>query len=231
MGLGDRLKSLFIIEEGTPAAKSKKGKQATKKATAPKTSSPSSTTTPSAKVKSTDAESGQVTAKFMEILLAAMDKKNLDGFDYLEYKQSLKSLKSMPMDEATRYKSAFAMAKTMGATPDLLIKTAGHYINVLKEEEKKFGQALVAQRAKQVGGRETQIKNIEAGIQKKAEHIKKLTAEIEQDQKKLTTMKNEISGAVLKVETTKNNFVASFNSLVAIIQKDIDNMKQYLNNQ
>jgi len=44
----------------------------------------------------------------------------------------------------------------------------------------------------------------------------------------LTTIKSEISGAVVKVETTQNNFIASFNSLVAQIQKDIDSMKQYL---
>ena len=229
MGLGDRLKSLFVIEEGTSSNKAKKSKKTTKKETSPKATSTKAAPTKSDKAPATTADPGQVTAKFMEILLAAMDKKNLDGFDYLEYKQSLKSLENMPMDEPTRYKSAFAMAKTMGATPDMLVKTAGHYINVLKNEEKKFGQALVAQRAKQVGGREKQIKNLETGIQKKAEMIKKLTEEIEQDQKSLAAMKSEISGAVLKVETTKNNFIASFNALVATIQKDIDNMKQYLN--
>lgn len=228
MGLGDRLKSLFITEDGTPTDKKKKTtkKAASKSKTASKASqsnsNTSTTNTPST------AEPGKVTSKFVEILLTAMDKKNLDGFDYLEFKESLKSLEKMPMDEGTRYQSAFAMAKTMGATSEHLIKTASHYINVLQHEEKKFGQALVAQRSKQIGGREKQIKQLEAGIQQKAEHIKKLTAEIEQDQKTLQKIKSEISGAVVKVETTKNNFVASFNTLVAQIQKDIDNMKQYL---
>lgn len=226
MGLGDRMKSWFIIEDENASKETKKSKTTAKKGA--KSATKSTPTKASSPKSPTTAETGKVTTKFMEILLAAMDKKNLDGFDYLEFKQSLKSLEKMPMDEETRYKSAFAMAKTMGATPAHLVQTADHYIKVLKQEEQKFGQALVAQRAKQVGGRETQIKQMEASIKQKAEHIKKLTAEIERDQKTLEKVKGEISGAVVKVENTKNNFIASFNSLVAQIQKDIDNMKTYL---
>jgi len=226
MSLGDRLKSWFVVEDGS--SPKKKPKESTEKSTAKKSPPPSEKQPTTTATANASVEPGKVTTKFMEILLAAMDKNNLDGFDYLEFKQSLKSLEKMPMDEATRYKSAFAMAKTMGATPEQLIKTAGHYVSILQQEEKKFGQALTAQRSKQIGGRESHIKKMEAGIQQKAEHIKKLTQEIEADQKKLAQVKSEISGAVVKVETTKNNFIASFNSLVAQIQQDIDNMKQYL---
>ena len=184
MSFGDRLKSWFVVEDGSsPKKKTKKTaeKSTSKKTTDKKKTAPTAT--------NTSVEPGKVTTKFMEILLAAMDKNNLDGFDYLEFKQSLKSLEKMPMDEATRYQSAFAMAKTMGATPEQLVKTAGHYIAILQQEEKKFGQAVAAQRSRQIGGRENQIKQMEAGIKQKAEHIKKLTQEIEADQKKLATLK------------------------------------------
>lgn len=225
MSLGDRLKSWFVIEEDTPnkSGKTKETKSTTKKASTGKT-----TTTPSAPNTESKGAVGQVTDKFMSILLAAMDKNNLEGFDYLEFKQALKNLEKMPMDEKTRYQSAFAMAKTMNVTPEHLVKTAGHYVAILQQEEQKFGQALTAQRSKQIGGRETQMADLEKGIKAKAEQIKRLTEEIEADQKTLATIKQEISGAVVKVETTKNNFIASFNSLVAHIQKDIDNMTKYL---
>ena len=223
MGLGDRLKSWFVIDEGTPkkADKAKKTKSTPEKKAAASKNTPSNTST-------AEGATGQVTDKFMSILLAAMDKNNLDGFDYLEFKQALKNLENMPMDEKTRYQSAFAMAKTMNVTPEHLVKTAGHYVAILQQEEQKFGQALTAQRSKQIGGREQQMADLEKGIKAKAEQIKRLTEEIEADQKTLATMKEEISGAVVKVETTKNNFIASFNSLVAHIQKDIDNMTKYL---
>ena len=75
-----------------------------------------------------------------------MEKANIEGFDYLEYKQSLKSLAKMPMDERTRFQSAYAMAQTMGASVGHLIKTAQHYIDILAAEEKKFETALANQK-------------------------------------------------------------------------------------
>ena len=234
MGFGDRLKSWFVVDDGGTPSNKKTAKKTTptktnKKAASKETtqSSSSQSTAPSTDSTST-VGAGQVTDKFMSILLGAMDKNNLEGFDYLEFKESLNSLAKMPMDEQTRYQSAFAMAQTMDATSEKLIKTAAHYINILEKEEKKFGQALAAQRTKQIGGRESHIKKMEEGIQQKAAQIKRLTEEIEADQKKLKVVKEEISGAVIKVETTKNNFVASFNSLVRQIQNDIDNIQKYL---
>ena len=229
MGFADKLKSLFIVEEAG-SAKKKSAKPATKK-TGDKKDTPKSNTsakTSTSAAVSSEPEEGKPTAKFMEIMFGAMEKHNLDGFDYLEFKQSLKSLEKMPMDEQTRFQSAFAMAKTMGATPQKLIDAAAHYLKVLLHEEKKFEQALENQRARQIGGREKQIKDLEVGIQQKAQHIKKLTQEIEQSQKQLSGIKSEISGAVSKVETTKNNFIASYNVVVSQIQSDVENMKKYL---
>ncbi|MEM6697744.1 MAG: hypothetical protein AAF599_05070, partial [Bacteroidota bacterium] len=167
-------------------------------------------------------------SKFTEVLLGSMEKADLEGFDYLEYKKSLQSLAKMPMDEATRYKSAYAMAQTMGVSPDKLVQTAQHYIDALSKEEQKFEQALQSQKEKQVGSKLQQYKQLEQLISKKAEQIKLLTQEIEQHQKQMDATKKEVSNASVKIETTKNNFIASYNMLVAKIQEDIDKMKQYL---
>jgi len=229
MGFADKLKSLFIVEE-KGSTKKTSAKSTAKKTTAKKTT-PKSAPAPTKEVTptvSSEPQKGKPTTKFMEIMFGAMEKHNLDGFDYLEFKESLKSLEKMPMDEQTRFQSAFAMAKTMGATPQKLIDAAAHYLKVLLHEEKKFEQALDNQRKRQIGGREKQIKDLEVGIQQKAKHIKKLTQEIEQSQKQLAGIKNEISGAVSKVETTKNNFIASYQVVVSQIQSDVEKMKKYL---
>ena len=228
MGFVDKMKSLFIIEDepsGKKKAKAPAKKKVEKTAPTPKATS---TTTSNAEAVPATAGKGKATAKFIEIMFGAMEKHNLDGFDYIEYKESLKSLEKMPMDEQTRFQSAFAMAKTMGATPQKLIDAAAHYLKVLEHEEKKFEQALENQRSRQIGGREKQIKDLEVGIQQKAKHIKKLTEEIEQAQQQLGGIKKEISGAVSKVETTKNNFIASYNVVVAQIKGDVEKMKKYL---
>lgn len=217
------LKSLFI-EEVEESGKKKPAPKAAK-GNAP------ATNTPPAKAKIPETKSGdpgQVTRKFMEILLKAMEANNLDGFDYLEYKQSLKSLEKMPMDEQTRFQSAFAMAQTMGATPAKLIQTAEHYISVLQNEEKKFEDALTHQRSKQIGSKQQQINKLEENIKLKAEKIKKLTQEIEADQKKAEALKTEIKDASQKVDSTKNNFIASYNALIEKISSDIEKMSKFL---
>ena len=41
------------------------------------------------------------------MIIGALEKSNLQGFDYLEFRQSVDGLAKLSMDEATRYQSAF----------------------------------------------------------------------------------------------------------------------------
>lgn len=214
------LKSLFVVEE-------EDGKK-TSKTTEEKPAASASVKDSPAKAESKDGAPGKVTKKFMEVLLKAMDAQNIEGFDYLEFKQSLSSLKKMPMDERTRFQSAFAMAQTMGATPEKLVQTAQHYINVLKTEEDKFEQAVAAQKEKQIASKLDQVKKVEEQVMAKAEKIKILTQEIEAHRKMVESLKKEVGEASEKVESTKNDFIASYNSLVGQIHADVENMKKYL---
>lgn len=70
--------------------------------------------------------------KFVELLLKAIESNNIEGFDYLEYKNSLRSIENVIPDEGVRFKSAFEMAKTMGMTKAKLVESANHYLGVLK---------------------------------------------------------------------------------------------------
>lgn len=171
---------------------------------------------------------GTVNEKFMQALFGAMEAANLDGLDYFEFKQSLQNLANMPMDEATRYKSAFAMASTMGATPNKLVNSALHYLEILKTENTKFLQAAENQRVAQVGNKQGQVENLEAVMQQKAEQIKKLTDEIAQHRQDVTKLKEDIAQSTVKVEQTQKDFGATYQSLVGQIEQDVTNMKNYL---
>ena len=110
MSMWKNIRSLFIIEEGTEPQEEK---------TPPK--APSRQEPAPAAGQVPESARGKVTEQFTEVLLRAMSENNIEGFDYLEYKKSLSSLRKMPMDEPTRYQSAFAMAQTMGAQPQRLM--------------------------------------------------------------------------------------------------------------
>ena len=223
--LWKNIKSVFVVEDETLIQNDQKGQSAetvaSKSATVPQNNSPIIE-------QSTSGEPGKVTTKFIDILLGAMEKSNLDGFDYLEYKQSLSSLAKMPMDEKTKFQSAYAMAQTMGATPQKLMDSATHYINVLKQEEHKFEQAIANQIDGKIGSKKGQIQQLEAVIKEKVAQIEQLTKEINQHQQAMDGLSNEISEETVKVESTKNDFIASYNQLVAQIHTDIEKMKNYL---
>jgi len=224
MAMFKKFKSLFVEE-----IEETKESGIAKKESAPQAKSTPTKQRTTAPANAEEARAGQVTDKFMKILFAAMDKANLDGFDYLEFKNSLRSLKKMQqMDEATRFQSAFAMAQTMGATPQNLTQTAQHYLNILEKEEKKFEQALDVNMQKQIGAKQQEMKALAAQINEKERLIKEMMAEIEASKKKHEKLTNAIKKSSSKIENTKSDFIASYEAIRAQIVRDMDNIKKYL---
>jgi len=236
MSMFKKLKGLFVVEDGTASPEPPKAveskpqepqsapKQSTKKS-APKTPQNS---IPSAKPEINVASSGKPDAKFVDVLLKAIEANNEEGFDYLEYKQALQNLNAMDMDTQTKYQSALAMAKTMGVSSSKLIASAKRYVKVLKVEEGKFNQALIAQKTKQVKGREDNVKAHQKAITDKEAQIEKLQKEIEKHKVDLEKVKSEIQASASKVESTNKRFAVAYQSVQNQILKDIQNMEQYL---
>ena len=227
----NKLKGVFLVEDPnapTPPPPSRNEVKSNTSAAA--TPPPSANVNPSLSTISTPMSSGggQVNDKFFEVLAKAMEAANQDGFDYFEFKQALANLKNVPMDDATRFKSAFAMSQAMGVTTDKLVNSATYYLDVLKNEQIKFVKAAENQRQSQVGNKQAQADNLEAVMRQKAEQIKQLSAEIAQHGKEVETIKSDISQAVVKVEQTSRDFEATYQLLVGQIQTDVNSMKNYL---
>ncbi len=218
-----KLKGVFVVDDPNAAAPVKPQPQST--SSAPIQGVATSATTPSVSYSS---GSGKANDKFLEVLFKAMEAANQQGFDYFEFKQALNNLKNVPMDDTTRFKSAFAMAQTMGATKDRLLSTADGYLSVLKQEQAKFQDAANNQMQGQVGNKKAQIDNFEAAIKQKKAEIQRMTAEIDQHQKEMEQIKQDISQSTAKVSQTIADFEASYTYLVSQIQTDVNSMKQYL---
>jgi hypothetical protein len=226
-----KLKGLFIVEEEGSNNSVKKEIATEKKGT----STPSrgnaivkTTTTPNIVTGSDSDVQGEVNDRFLKILFDALEKNNLEGFDYLEFKKSLQSLSAMPMDEATRFKSAFAMASSMNVSAKQLLDSADFYINILSQEEQKFENALAQQKSTKVHSQEEQVKQLDMTMKAKAEQIKQLTQEIDTLQQEIVATNTEIAEQTAKVTKTKNDFTVSYNAVSQQIQGDVANMKKYL---
>jgi hypothetical protein len=216
-----KFKSVFVVEDGSTPAPVQPANASGNNA-APAATAPPATATYSS------ASSGNVSDKFVEILANALEKNNSEGFDYFEYRQSLRNLANMPMDEQTRFQSAYAMAQTLGVTTPKLIESAKFYLQVLSNEQSKFNEAHAQQKAKLVGNKGDEAKGHEASILQKAEQIKALTQQIEEHRLQADKIKKEIEESTIKIENTKADFEATFQSVSGQIQGDIAKMQQYL---
>lgn len=215
-----KFKSVFIVEEESKPAAARP-KQPVEPST-PVGPAPA----PDMPVSASPA--GSVSDRFMDILMTALEKNNREGFDYLEYKQSLKNLASMAMDEATRYKSAFAMAQTLGVTRETLLESGQYYLSVLGQEEDKFNHAHTQQRQKLVGEREKELHDLKSGIAQREAQISQLQQEIEAAKQRMSQIDGEIHTNTQKIERTRADFEATLQVVRAQIQGDLERMQQYL---
>ncbi len=215
-----KFKSVFIVEEEPkPAAVRPKQPATPARAVEP---------APSPEIPAHPSAAGAVSDRFMDILMTALEKSNREGFDYLEYKQSLQHLASMAMDEATRYKSAFAMAQTLGVTRETLLESGQYYLSVLRQEEEKFNTAHTQQRQKLVGEREKELHDLKNGIAQREAQISQLQQEIEAAKQRMSHIDTEINTNTQKIERTRADFEATLQVVSAQIQDDLARMQQYL---
>ncbi|MCD8434066.1 hypothetical protein LNJ03_01960 [Tenacibaculum dicentrarchi] len=217
------LKSLFFTEDESE----KENKQEDKKqAVSAKKSAEINTVNKSTTINSN--VTGSVDAAIVEKLLAAIENNNLDGFDYLEFKKALKALEKIPMDEATKYRSTYAAASTMGATLDSLLETINHYIGVLDTENSTFTKAFEGQLVAKIGNKEKEITQFEAVVNEKSEKIKQLTNEITKHQNQIEELKKLIADSSHKITKTQNDFKISYLHLRTQIEQDAQKIKEYI---
>ena len=166
--------------------------------------------------------------KSVSFLVSALERSNLQGFDYIEFKLSLAALAEMNMDEATSLKSAFATASTMGWTKDKLLKTAEHYKNVLNSEKKQFDAALQNQIKKNVQSKLGEVEKLKKQVEAYKLKIKELEEKITKSQHIISTADEEVRAAKEKIVNTKEGFESTLQSILNDIDNDIENIKNHL---
>jgi hypothetical protein len=166
--------------------------------------------------------------EYMQVIANALENRNIPGPDYFEFAKALALLKTKPIDEPTRYYSAFVGLSTQGLSKEKLIETANYYVGKIDELVKGFNGEID-------GMLNTEIAN----KQKDAERLARENQEIEEQMKRLTELKNKnaeviqnLSLEVNKEITTLNMKRAGFDAAAkqysGNIAKDIQNIQSYL---
>lgn len=166
--------------------------------------------------------------KFNQILLKVLEDNNIDGFDYLEFKNSVLSLSKAIPDEATQFKSAYEVGKTMGVTKEKLLDTARHYARMLEQEESKFQQAFENQKQQQLHGREEDIKKHEAEIVSIEKKIQDLNESIHHHNKTIEELRKAMVESAEKLSQTHGAFHSSYVKIHDKITSDITKIQNLL---
>ena len=161
-------------------------------------------------------------------LTNALEKNNLPGFDYIEFKQSLAALSAMHMDEITAIKSAFATAATMGLTREKLLKTAGHYRGIIQKEKSQFEVAMNNQIQQKVSAKQQEVEKLKVQIEKHKEKMRQLQEQIQKYQSTIDGADAQIAEARQKIESTREGFELTHQSILNQIDRDIENIKNNL---
>ncbi len=170
----------------------------------------------------------QLDKKSVSFLLKAIQENNLPGFDYLEFKQALKGLRDMNMDDNTAIKSAFTTGKTVGLSKAKLISSAEHYRQVLIKEKQQFDTALQKQLDQRVHGRKKEKGTLTQKIAGYEKKIKELETEILKIKDRLGRADAEIEDAKSKINGTKDKFETTYQSFIGEIDRDLDLLKSVL---
>ncbi len=166
--------------------------------------------------------------KFRNIFQHKLDEYNKEGFDYLEFRHSLKSMRNITEDEATCFRSIFATAKTLGASRESLIESVDYYREVLLEEEQKFSDTLQKQKVQKLDTLDQQLEQIEEEIQRKKEQIKSLQEEIEEHRSRAEQLRTMIARSDQKISKTRRAFRKTYEEFVEQMESDKEKLKEYL---
>jgi chromosome segregation ATPase len=164
----------------------------------------------------------------VEFLVKAIEKNNLPGFDYLEYKQSLAALKGMNMDQETAFKSAFATASTLGLTKEKLLESAKHYKKVLDTEKQQFEAAASKQVEQRIQSKQKEVEKIKKQIEDYRAKIEQLEDKIAQSESTIRNAEEEIRTAEDKIAATQQSFQETVTTILGEIEHDLENIERFI---
>lgn len=164
----------------------------------------------------------------LEFLLNSLEKNNLPGFDYLEFKKAIHALTGLSMEEATAYKSAFTTASTMGLTKEKLLESANYYRSVLEKEEAGFEKALEGQQETKIGSKKQEVERLLNQENRHAQEIRRLQEEAAAYRVQVELLNEQMDAEAQRLEKLKAGFHATLLSVLTQMDGDIEKLHRHV---
>ncbi len=153
---------------------------------------------------------------------------NLPGPDYYEFWKMMETLEAAVPDEAVRMNAVYSTLKVQGLTKETLVSSAEKYLQVLDKDKLEFQNAVGSKVMGEVEGRKNSITALEEKNKQNAEMIQKLTAEINDNTQKITSLKKEVIDEEAKINNNTNGYNIACDAMLAKLSSDIQKIKTSL---
>ena len=159
--------------------------------------------------------------KFVEMLWAVISQNNIPGQDYIEFKQAVDSMASLPIDEKSKFLTTFSIFQSQGCKKETLISSIDKYVNMIKGEQASFMSEFEAQRNIKVTSKLAQVEEAKRKVEQ-------LTKEISDANAFVLTASQEAQQEEMQLNITAANFNTSVDRVLAAFESDKNKINTYI---
>lgn len=168
--------------------------------------------------------------KYRERIERVMESANQPGPDYFEFSNSVRALEQMGQPTNVAMQSAFIALKSTDSkfNKEKILNSIDAYNKALDIDSAAFAGDLHNANLNEVGGRENEIKKLEADNLKKQEQIQKLNQEIAENNSLMQSKRMEVMQIKEKLSNGETNYNFALQVVRTKIVQDIQNINLYL---
>jgi len=176
------------------------------------------------------AGTANVDRKFVEHFVDLLEKANLPGPDYFEFKQALQSMDGLGLGEEKQFQAAWASFKAMGGIKDnaILKTSADQYLSILSRDRESFLKDVERAITERVGSLTNEVKKLEDDNAAFAKEIAGLQKKIDDNKNRLGQISGEVAEQSSKLNSNRDSFETTYNSFVEQINSDLNKINQYI---
>jgi hypothetical protein len=226
--LGQKILSFFVKDD--PASGGGASAPAPSAGTAPKPGVAPPGAVASLSAPTPAAAPGSVDAKFAGHFTEVLTKANIQGPDYFEFRETLRSLAELGLPEDKQYQAAWASFKAIAGNVSVphLTTTANQYLTALSTDRDLFLKSVETALNERVGSLQNEQKQLLADNDAIAKQIAELQKRQQTNNERLANIGGEITEQSGKLTQNKNNFEVTYASFTDQIKSDVSRIQTYL---
>ena len=178
------------------------------------------TTVPSPVV-STVSVQGVVDNKFVDMLEGVIKQNNIPGQDYFEFKEAVENMKSLPMDEKTKFQTVHSVLSLQGCKKDILLSSIDTYVGVINKEKANFDAEMKSAYAQKVQSKLNEVENAKKELESFSKKLAELNSIIQ-------SKSQEAQQEEMQIRATESNFKASADVIISEMISDKEKINNYI---